>query len=506
MMRTSQVFSLVVNACLLSTSVANLDAHSARLYSAQKMRIESDSFGEIEVPSCKLYGAQTARSMKNFAIGDESHRMPIQVIRAFGVLKKCVANYNKKHGKLSPEVADAIMMAADELVAGKLDEHFPLSIYQTGSGTQTNMNVNEVIANRAIQLLKGEVGSKHPVHPNDHVNMGQSTNDSFPSAMHIAAVVMIVQHLIPALEGLHASLKRKEEEFAHIVKIGRTHLQDATPLTLGQEISGYAKQIENGIARLRSSLPCLCELALGGTAVGTGLNCEEGYDKEIAEIISQETGLQFLSAPNKFESLAAHDALVQTSGCLNTLACSLMKIANDLRLLGSGPRSGLGELLLPANEPGSSIMPGKVNPTQCEAVTMVAAQVMGNHVALTVAGSNGHLELNAFKPVMIATLLSSIRLLADVSTSFTVNCVDGIEANEDRIKELMRASLMLVTALSPHIGYDKAAQVAKKAHEEGSSLLEAGGPGGLNYFTEEQYEQWVQPGNMIHPSPKSGTV
>eukprot|EP00617_Octactis_speculum_P027745 CAMPEP_0185770582 /NCGR_PEP_ID=MMETSP1174-20130828/59920_1 /TAXON_ID=35687 /ORGANISM="Dictyocha speculum, Strain CCMP1381" /LENGTH=481 /DNA_ID=CAMNT_0028456077 /DNA_START=54 /DNA_END=1496 /DNA_ORIENTATION=+ len=459
-----------------------------RFSSSAEFRMESDSFGEIAVPLDKLYGAQTARSMMNFKIGDTSARMPLPVIHAFGLLKKCAAIYNLEAGKMEQDVAQAIIQAANEVQAGELDDHFPLVVFQTGSGTQTNMNVNEVISNRAIQILGGEVGSKSPVHPNDHVNMGQSSNDSFPTAMHIAAVTEISTRLVPALAKLHGALDEKSQEFQDIVKIGRTHCQDATPMTLGQEFSGYAKQIENGSVRVQAALPRLRELALGGTAVGTGLNTQVGYDVEIAKIISRESGLAFSTAPNKFEALAAHDAIVEASGHMNTVACSMMKIANDLRLLGSGPRSGLGELSLPENEPGSSIMPGKVNPTQCEAVTMVAAQVMGNTVTATVGGANGHFELNVFKPVMVAALLSSTRLLADVSNSFTDNCVSGIVANEDRIAELMQSSLMLVTALNPHIGYDNAAKIAKKAHKDGTTLVEAGTALGL--FSREQFAEW----------------
>lgn len=427
--------------------------------------------------------------------------MPI--IHAFGLLKKCAAQYNLSAGKLDEEVAAAIMQAADEVRFGRLDDHFPLVVFQTGSGTQTNMNVNEVISNRAIQLLGGEVGSKVPVHPNDHVNMGQSSNDSFPTAMHIAAVTEINERLLPAMTKLHVALADKASEFSDIVKIGRTHCQDATPMTLGQEFSGYAQQVENGIARVKSALPRLQELALGGTAVGTGLNTTAGYDHEIAKTISAESGLKFSTAPNKFEALAAHDSVVEASGMMNTFACSLMKIANDLRLLGSGPRSGLGEISLPENEPGSSIMPGKVNPTQCEAVTMVAAQVMGNHVTATVGGATGHFELNVFKPVMISALLSSTRLLADVCHSFTDNCVSGTVANEGRIAELMQSSLMLVTALNPHIGYDNAAKIAKKAHKDGTTLVEAGTALGL--FTEEQFAEWVRPRDMTHPEGGSSS-
>ncbi|GMH87301.1 hypothetical protein TrVE_jg2229 [Triparma verrucosa] len=471
-----------------------------RLSRFMSTRTESDTFGPLEVPSDKLYGAQTARSIMNFPIGGEAAKMPLPVIRGMATLKKCCAKYNMEKGKLSEDVGKSIMAAADEVIAGKLDSHFPLVVYQTGSGTQTNMNVNEVLSNRAIQMLGGEVGSKDPVHPNDHCNMGMSSNDSFPTAMSIAAYTEITNELIPALKHLHGALDAKASEFSSIIKIGRTHCQDATPITLGQVFSGYAQQIEHGIKRVEMTLPHLSQLALGGTAVGTGLNTLEGYDVEIASEIASETGLPFITAPNKMESLAAHDAVVESSGSLNVLACSLNKIANDLRLLGSGPRSGLGEISLPENEPGSSIMPGKVNPTQCEAVTMVAAQVMGNHVTCTVGGAQGHFELNVFKPVMINSLLSSIRLISDSSRAFTDNCVVGIEANETRISQLMQESLMLVTALNSHIGYDNAAAIAKKAHKEGTTLLEAGGPDGLRLFTEEEFKVWVNPADMISPN------
>jgi len=456
-------------------------------------RIETDTMGEMAVPADRYWGAQTQRSLQNFKIGGE--RMPVALIRAFAVQKKAAARANMALGKLDPEIGGAIVAAADEIVAGKLDDHFPLVVWQTGSGTQTNMNLNEVIANRAIELLGGTVGSKTPVHPNDHVNMGQSSNDSFPTAMSIAAVLEIERELLPALREFHAALKAKQEEFAAIVKIGRTHLQDATPVTLGQEFSGYARQIELGIERVTGALPRLRELAQGGTAVGTGLNAAPGFAEAFVEQVREITGIPFTSALNKFEALAAHDALVEMSGCLNVLAASCMKIANDIRLLGSGPRSGLGELQLPANEPGSSIMPGKVNPTQSEALTQVAAQVIGNHVTITTAGATGHFELNVFKPVMIYNLLQSIRLLADGTRSFTENCVRGIGANEDRIRQLMEQSLMLVTALNPHIGYDKAAQIAKKAFAEGTSLKQAALA--LGYLTDAQYDEWVRPENMV---------
>lgn len=416
------------------------------------------------------------------------------------IVKKCCAMYNKEIGKMKPEVANAIGQAADEIIAGKLDRHFPLVIFQTGSGTQTNMNTNEVLSNRAIQLLGGEVGSKNPVHPNDHCNMGQSSNDSFPTAMHIASAKMIHETTIPGLKKLHEALLAKSIEFKDIIKIGRTHCQDATPITLGQEFSGYAAQVGAGIARIERALPTMYQLALGGTAVGTGLNTVKGYDAEIAALIAKETDIPFVTAPNKFESLAAHDAFVEMSGAFNTVACSLNKIANDIRLLGSGPRCGLGEIALPENEPGSSIMPGKVNPTQCEALTMVCAQVMGNNVAITLGGAQGHFELNVFKPIMCANLLHSARLIGDASVCFTDNCVVGIQANESRIDELLHGSLMLVTALNPHIGYDNASKIAKKAHKEGTTLKEAAVASGL--LTAEQFDQWIRPETMIGPKDK----
>ena len=458
-------------------------------------RMETDSFGEIGVPGNRYWGAQTARSLENFKIGGET--MPKPLIRALGVLKRAAATVNMQIAGLDKKIGDAMVSAATEVMDGKLDAEFPLVVWQTGSGTQTNMNANEVISNRAIELLGGVMGSKKPVHPNDHVNMGQSSNDSFPTAMHIAAVEQIHHALIPALSHLHKALAAKSAEFKDIVKIGRTHLQDATPLTLGQEFSGYATQIEYGIERVKNALPRLYQLAQGGTAVGTGLNAKVGFDVKFAAEVAAITKLPFVTAPNKFEALAAHDALVEMSGSLNTLAASLMKIANDIRLLGSGPRCGFGEISLPENEPGSSIMPGKVNPTQSEAMTMVAAQVMGNHVTVTVAGSNGHFELNVFKPVMIYNVLQSIRLIADACNSFTDNCVVGIEANRDRITQLLNDSLMLVTALNPHIGYDNAAKAAKKAHHEGTTLKEAALALGL--LTGEQFDAWVRPGDMIAP-------
>lgn len=459
-------------------------------------RIETDSIGEMEVPADRYWGAQTQRSLENFRIGGE--RMPAPLVRALGIQKKAAAKANMALGALEAEIGNAIVAAAEEVIDGTLADHFPLVVWQTGSGTQSNMNANEVISNRAIEMLGGEIGSKSPVHPNDHCNRGQSSNDTFPTAMHIAAVEQLEHELLPALEHLHRALDAKATDYAEIVKIGRTHLQDATPLTLGQTFSGYAKQMEYGIARVRGCLPRLLELAQGGTAVGTGLNAKVGFAERFAEEVAEITGFPFVTAPNKFEALAAHDALVEASGVLNTLAASLMKIANDVRMLGSGPRCGIGELILPANEPGSSIMPGKVNPTQSEALTMVCAQIMGNHTTVTVAGASGHYELNVFKPVIIFNVLQSIRLLADGARSFTDNCVVGIEPNRERIDTLLRDSLMLVTALNPHIGYDNAAKVAKKAYADNSTLKEAAVALGL--LTAEQFDQWVRPEQMVTPT------
>jgi fumarate hydratase class II len=459
-------------------------------------RIETDSMGEVAVPADRYWGAQTQRSLENFRIGAE--RMPAPLVRAFGIQKKAAALANMQLGTLDARIGDAIVRAADEVIDGTLADNFPLVVWQTGSGTQTNMNANEVIANRAIELLGGEIGSKDPVHPNDHVNRGQSSNDSFPAVMHIAAVQEIAERLLPALRHLHGALDAKARAFADIVKIGRTHTQDATPLTLGQEFSGYAAQVENGIARVEESLRRLYPLAQGGTAVGTGLNAKKGFAELFAAKVAELTGLPFVTAANKFEALAAHDAIVEASGALNTLAASCMKIGNDVRFLGSGPRSGLGELSLPANEPGSSIMPGKVNPTQAEALTQVCAQVMGNHVTVTVAGASGHFELNVFKPVMIYNLLQSVRLLADACVSFADNCVAGIEANRERIADLVERSLMLVTALAPHIGYDNAAKIAKKAHEDGTTLREAALALGL--VSEAEFDEWVRAEAMLGPS------
>ena len=456
-------------------------------------RTETDSFGPIEVPADRYWGAQTQRSLENFRIGGE--RMPIPLIHAFGLQKKAAALANMALGALEERLGRAILAAADEVIDGRLDDHFPLVVWQTGSGTQTNMNLNEVIANRANEMLGAPLGAKKPVHPNDHVNLSQSSNDSMPTAMHIAAALETTRRLIPALRRLHAALDRKAAEFADVVKIGRTHLQDATPLTLGQEFSGYARQIETGIARIEGALPRVMELAQGGTAVGTGLNAAPDFAHRFAEEAARIAGLPFVTAPNKFEALAAHDALVELSGALNTLAASTMKIANDIRLLASGPRCGLGELILPENEPGSSIMPGKVNPTQAEALTMVAVEVMGNHVAVTIAGSQGHLELNVYKPVIALNVLRSIRLLADASESFTRNCVEGIEADRARIADLLERSLMLVTALAPRIGYDAAAKIARKAHAEGTSLREAAAALGL--IDADEFDRLVRPEAMV---------
>ncbi|KAL1435148.1 hypothetical protein MTO96_011079 [Rhipicephalus appendiculatus] len=472
------------NMALLHSSASSAAAAGSGDY-----RIESDTFGELKVPSDKYYGAQTMRSMLNFNIGGETERMPLPL-------------------------ADAISQAADEVIDGRLESHFPLVIWQTGSGTQSNMNVNEVIANRAIEILGGKLGSKSPVHPNDHVNKSQSSNDTYPTAMHIAVAMEIDTRLLPALKKLLDALRTKSREFDDIIKIGRTHTQVCLyihryalvffflcrmlcPLTLGQEFGGYATQIEYGIERVKATLPRLYYLAAGGTAVGTGLNTRIGFAEKVAEKVSQFTGLPFVTAPNKFEALAANDTMVEVSGALNVLACSLMKIANDIRFLGSGPRCGFGELSLPENEPGSSIMPGKVNPTQCEAVTMVACQVMGNNVAVTVGGSNGHFELNVFKPLIVSNVLRSVRLLADSSVSFTDHCVVGIVPNKERISKLLNESLMLVTALNPHIGYDKAAKIAKTAHKEGTTLKESAIK--LGYLTAEEFDKWVQPKDMLGP-------
>lgn len=459
-------------------------------------RIETDTMGEMQVPADRYYGCQTARSLENFRIGTE--RMPRELIRALGILKKSAALTNRDLGLLDAKLCDAICQAADEVIEGKLDDHFPLVVWQTGSGTQTNMNSNEVISNRAIELLGGEMGSKTPVHPNDHVNMSQSSNDTFPTGMSIAAVEQIHHLLIPALTRLRDTLAEKSAAFMDIIKIGRTHLMDATPLTLGQEFSGYTQQLTNGIERIEMTLPKLGEIALGGTAVGTGLNTKKGYAEKVAAQIAELTGLPFTSAPNKFESLAAHDAMVMTHGALKTVACSLMKIANDVRLLASGPRCGLAEIRIPENEPGSSIMPGKVNPTQCEAMTMVAAQVIGNDAAVNVGGATGHFELNVFKPQIIYNVLQSIRLLGDAANSFNDHCAIGIEPNRERIDELLHRSLMLVTALNRRIGYDNAAKIAKTAYKNGTTLLEE--TLNLGLLTEEEFHKAVDPSKMIGPS------
>ncbi len=458
-------------------------------------RTEMDSLGEVEVPADRYWGAQTARSLANFRIGDE--RMPRELIRALGILKLAAARTNVSLGVLDATIGELICRAAQEVIDGSLDEHFPLVVWQTGSGTQTNMNANEVIANRGIELAGGEIGSKDPVHPNDHVNRGQSSNDTFPTAMHIAAAERIVHHLLPAMSHLRDALAAKASAFDDIVKIGRTHLMDAVPLTLGDEFSAWSCQIDKGIERVRRDLPDLYELALGGTAVGTGLNTHRDFARRAAAEIAEITGLPFVPAANFFEALGAHDAVVQTSGTLKTIAVSLMKIADDVRLLGSGPRTGLAEIILPANEPGSSIMPGKVNPTQSEALAMVAAQVMGNDVAIAVGGSGGFLELNVFKPVMIFNLLQSIQLLGDACRSFADNCVSGIEADRERISELVDRSLMLVTALNPKIGYDNAARIAKKAHAEGITLKEAAVA--LKLLTAEEFDELVRPDEMARP-------
>ena len=461
-----------------------------------KTRTETDSFGPLEVPSDKYWGAQTQRSIKNFPIGSE--RQPLPLIHALGIIKKACAQANVELGDLDANLGNAIAKAAQEVIDGKLDDHFPLVVWQTGSGTQSNMNANEVIANRAIELLGGEIGSKKPIHPNDHCNMGQSSNDTFPTAMHISAAITAKNSLIPMLQMLLNSLEDKSNEFSKIIKIGRTHTQDATPLTLGQEFSGYAHQISQGINRVENALENIYALAQGGTAVGTGLNTKKGWDVTIAENIAAITKLPFYTAPNKFEALAAHDAIVELSGSVKTVAVSIFKIANDLRFLGSGPRSGLGELSLPENEPGSSIMPGKVNPTQIEAITQVCAQVIGNDVAVSFAGSQGHFELNVFKPMMAYNILQSMQLLGDACASFTTNCIDGIVANEAKINKLMEESLMLVTALAPIIGYDNATIVAKTAHKNGTTLKEEAIK--LGFTDSKTFDEIVRPEKMIGPN------
>ena len=463
--------------------------------STGKVRAETDSFGAIEVATDRYWGAQAQRSLGNFKIGWE--KQPKSIVRALGIVKRAAAETNMALGRLDPTLGKAIVAAAQEVVDGKLDEHFPLVVWQTGSGTQSNMNANEVISNRAIEILGGVMGSKKPVHPNDHVNMSQSSNDTYPTAMHVACAEEISHRLLPALRHLHKALDAKAKAWGHIIKIGRTHTQDATPLTLGQEFSGYATQVANGIRRVESTLPDLMQLAQGGTAVGTGLNAPKGFAEKVAACIAEITGMAFTSAPNKFEALAAHDAMVMSHGAINTVAASLFKIANDIRFLGSGPRSGLGELALPENEPGSSIMPGKVNPTQCEALTQVCEQSFGNQAAITFAGSQGHFELNVFNPVMAYNFLQSVQLLADASVSFTDNCVIGISAREDNIKAALDRSLMLVTALAPKIGYDNAAKIAKTAHNNGTTLREEAVKGG--YVSTEEFDRLVDPKKMIGP-------
>src|SRR5712671_3166909 len=478
-----------------STNASRSPSTPTNSTSPNSTRTETDSFGPIEVPADRYWGAQTERSRQNFRIGQD--RMPMPIIHALGIVKLAAAETNRELGLLDQRRARAIVRAAREVIEGKLDDHFPLVVWQTGSGTQTNMNLNEVIANRANELLGGKLGAKQPIHPNDHVNLSQSSNDSFPTAMHIAAAMGIVGDLIPALNELHRALRKKEKAFAHIVKIGRTHTQDATPMTLGQEFSGYAAQVESGIARLRVAVKDLFPLAQGGTAVGTGLNSKPRFAKLFARHAAKITKLPFTSAPNKFEALASNDAYVFLHGAINSVATGLFKIANDIRLLGSGPRSGLGELILPENEPGSSIMPGKVNPTQCEAMTMVCCQVFGNHTAITVAGSQGHFELNVYKPVLAYCMMHSIHLLSDVARSFTEHCVEGIRADEKRIRDLMERSLMLVTALAPRIGYDNAAKVAKSAHARGTTLKEEAVR--LGFVSADEFDRLVQPDKMTHP-------
>ena len=459
-----------------------------------KTRTETDTFGPIEVDATRYWGAQSQRSIGNFKIGWE--KQPLPVVRALGIVKRAAAEANMALGRLDPKIGGTIVKAAQEVIEGKLDAHFPLVVWQTGSGTQSNMNANEVISNRAIEMLSGEMGSKKPVHPNDHVNMSQSSNDTYPTAMHIACAEEIHHRLLPALAKLRNALNDKAQAWKSIIKIGRTHTQDATPLTLGQEFSGYAQQVENGIARIEQTMPMLMQLAQGGTAVGTGLNAPIGFAEMVAEKIAAITQMKFTTAPNKFEALAAHDAMVMSHGAINTVAASLFKIANDIRFLGSGPRSGLGELSLPENEPGSSIMPGKVNPTQCEAMTMVCVQIFGNHAALTFAGSQGHFELNVFNPVMAYNFLQSVRLMADAAVSFTDNCVTGIEAREDNIKAALGRSLMLVTALAPKYGYDRAAKIAKTAHKNGTTLREEAVKDGID---GADFDAIVRPEDMIGP-------
>ena len=466
-----------------------------------KTRIETDSFGAIKVVADRYWGAQAERSRNNFKIGWE--KQPLPIVRALGIVKRAAAEINMELGLLDRKLGAKIIAAAQEVIDGKLDAHFPLAVWQTGSGTQSNMNANEVISNRAIEMLGGKLGSKSPVHPNDHVNMSQSSNDTYPTAMHIACAEQIVHDLLPALKKLHGALVKKQKAFKDIIKIGRTHTQDATPLTLGQEFSGYATQVANGIERVEQTLPKLMQLAQGGTAVGTGLNAPIGFAEKVAARIAKITGLAFTSAPNKFEALAAHDAMIFAHGAINTVAASLFKIANDIRFLGSGPRSGLGELALPENEPGSSIMPGKVNPTQCEALTQVCVQIFGNHTTLTFAGSQGQFELNVYNPVMAYNFLQSVRLMADAAESFTVHCVNGITARRDNIKAGLERSLMLVTALAPKIGYDAAAKIAKSAHKKGTTLREEALKSGL--VTPKEFDRLVRPENMVGPRPSTSS-
>ena len=460
-----------------------------------KTRIETDTFGPIEVAADRYWGAQAQRSLGNFKIGWE--KQPLPVVRALGIVKRAAAEANMSLGKLDREIGNNIVAAANEVIEGKLNDHFPLVVWQTGSGTQSNMNANEVISNRAIEMMGGEMGTKTPVHPNDHVNMSQSSNDTYPTAMHVACAEEIVHRLLPALAKLRNALNDKSAAWKDIIKIGRTHTQDATPLTLGQEFGGYTTQVENGITRIESTLPALMQLAQGGTAVGTGLNAPIGFDMAVADKIAQITGLSFTTAPNKFEALAAHDAMVFSHGAINTVAASLFKIANDIRFLGSGPRAGLGELALPENEPGSSIMPGKVNPTQCEALTQVCVQIFGNNAAITFAGASGHFELNVFNPVMAYNFLQSVRLLADAAVSFTDNCVVGIEPRLDNIKAGVENSLMLVTALNGRLGYDACAKIAKTAHKNGTTLRQEAVGGG--YLTDAEFDEYVRPEKMVSP-------
>lgn len=495
-MRPSALFVSSIRLAVLRTRPIYVSHRPVVTMAAEDVRIEQDTFGEVRVAADRYWGAQTQRSIQNFNICRDTDRMPKEVIHAFGILKGAAAKVNAKFG-LDAAVADAIQVAAAEVASGQLDDHFPLVVWQTGSGTQSNMNANEVVSNRAIEIMGGKKGSKTPVHPNDHVNKSQSSNDTFPTAMHIALASKIHTSLLPALTSLADQFDAKAKVFEKIVKIGRTHCMDAVPLTIGQQFSAYVRQIRQAKERVKDTLPSLYELAIGGTAVGTGLNTRKEFDKMVAEEVAVATNLPFTSAPNKFEALACHDAVVNTSGALNVAAVALMKIGNDIRLLGSGPRCGLGELALPENEPGSSIMPGKVNPTQCEALTMACAQVMGNHVAVSVGGSNGHFELNVFKPMIIYNALHSAKLLADAANSFNSNCIAGLQVNEKRVSQLLNESLMLVTALNPIIGYDNAAKIAKKAHKEGTTLKESAVALGL--MTAEEFDAAVVPSDMLGP-------